>query len=213
MRLKDFEALRQAMRSRERDAALRRERERQAALQRERLAHERGTREQFVQAVGPVHALRPHGRADMARPRPLPHPRQRELDERAALAEALSDEVDVESLLLTDDGLSFRRPGIGVDVVARLRRGQWSIQRQIDLHGLTRDRARDALASFIRRATSDGLRCVRVVHGKGNGSPGGESVLKPSVRRWLVQKDEVLAFTHAGPADGGHGALLVLLRG
>ena len=94
---------------------------------------------------------------------------------------------------------------------ARLRRGQWTIQRQLDLHGLRRDAARDALAAFIRQAERDGLRCVRVVHGKGHGSPGREPVLKDKVKRWLVQKSQVIAFTQASAADGGHGALLVLL--
>jgi DNA-nicking Smr family endonuclease len=109
--------------------------------------------------------------------------------------------------------LSFRRDGIGADVPARLRRGQWTIQRQLDLHGLRRDAARDALAAFIRQAARDGMRCVRIVHGKGNGSPGREPVLKEKVKRWLVQKNQVIAFTQASAADGGHGALLVLLAG
>ena len=139
-------------------------------------------------------------------------PRQRQADEAQALAASLSDEVDVTTLLETDDALSFRREGIGPDVLARLRRGQWSIQRQLDLHGLTRDGAREALAQFIRQAERDGLRCVRVIHGKGNGSPGREPVLKGKVRAWLVQKTEVIAFTQASAADGGHGAVLVLLR-
>ena len=129
------------------------------------------------------------------------------------LAESLSDDFDPGTLLDTDDGLGFTREGIGHDVLARLRRGQWSIQRQVDLHGLTRDAAREALARFIRQAGRDGLRCVRVVHGKGNGSPGREPVLKGKVRTWLVQKQEVIAFAQASAADGGHGAVLVLLRG
>jgi DNA-nicking Smr family endonuclease len=78
---------------------------------------------------------------------------------------------------------------------------------------MTREVAREALAQFVRRAERDGLRCVRVVHGKGNGSPGREPVLKAKVRAWLVQKSEVIAFTQAPAPDGGHGALLVLLRG
>jgi len=69
-----------------------------------------------------------------------------------AMREALSDEVDVESLPLTDDGLSFRRPGIGPDVPARLRRGQWALQAEVDLHGLTREVAREALVAFVREA-------------------------------------------------------------
>jgi DNA-nicking Smr family endonuclease len=166
----------------------------------------------FARAVGQVQALPEHGRADLSPARPPPQARQRELDERAALREAMSDEVDVESLLLTDDGLSFRRPGLPADVVTRLRRGQWSIQSQIDLHGLRRDEAREALGAFVRQALRQGQRCVRVVHGKGHGSPGGEPVLKAKVQRWLAQCAEVIAFAQATGPQGGAGALVVLLE-
>ena len=108
--------------------------------------------------------------------------------------------------------MSYRRPGVGADVTRKLRRGDWSIQRQIDLHGLRRDDARDALGSFIREAHRHGIRCVRVVHGKGLGSPGKTPVLKGRVHSWLIQKSEVLAFVQARPADGGAGALVVLLK-
>jgi DNA-nicking Smr family endonuclease len=128
------------------------------------------------------------------------------------MREALSDEFDAETLLHTDEHLSFRRPGMGADVVRKLRAGTWSIQRQIDLHGLRRDDARDALGQFIREAHKDGIRCLRVVHGKGLGSPGKAPVLKGRVHSWLVQKSEVMAFVQARPVDGGAGALVVLLR-
>jgi DNA-nicking Smr family endonuclease len=101
---------------------------------------------------------------------------------------------------------------MGADVVRKLRAGTWSIQRQIDLHGLRRDDARDALGQFIREAHKDGIRCLRVVHGKGLGSPGKAPVLKGRVHSWLVQKSEVMAFVQARPVDGGAGALVVLLR-
>jgi len=175
-------------------------------------AAEDARREQFARAVGPVQRVDSSGRKLHARPAVPPHPRQREADEARALASTLSDDVDVSTLLETDAGLAFRREGISADVLARLRRGQWSIQRHLDLHGLTRDTAREALAGFIRQAARDGLRCVRVVHGKGNGSPGREPVLKAKVRGWLVQKSEVIAFAQASAPDGGHGAVLVLLR-
>ena len=156
--------------------------------------------------------LRHAVRAAVERPRPHPLPRQREKDEAAVLHEAISDEFDVETLLDTDDALSFRRHDIGPEVVRKLRRGAWAIQAQIDLHGLRRDQAREQLAAFLREADRHGLRCVRVVHGKGNGSPGKEPVLKSKVKSWLVQKREVIAFTQARASDGGHGALVVLLR-
>ena len=99
-----------------------------------------------------------------------------------------------------------------LDVLTRLRRGQWAIQAQIDLHGLRRDEAREQLGDFVRQALQRGQRCVRVVHGKGLGSPGREPVLKAKVQRWLAQRIEVIAFTQATAAEGGAGALIVLLE-
>jgi len=191
-----------------------REQEAQAAVAAQRAAQalrEQQTSNVFAEAVGAVQSLRDNGRAEVPRQRPEPHPHQRERDEREAMREALSDEVDVESLLLTDDGLSFRRPGIGADVPVRLRRGQWALQGELDLHGLTREEARERLAAFLREAHRRGQRCVRVVHGKGNGSPGRQPVLKDKVQRWLAQRGEVIAFAQASGAQGGAGALLVLL--
>jgi DNA-nicking Smr family endonuclease len=198
-----------------RDALARRDREAAEAAARERASRRtaEAQRQLFALTVGAVTPLPPSGLADIRLPRPAPEPRQREADERAALKEALSDEVDIESLLLTDDGLSFRRPGIGHDVVARLRRGHWSIQGQIDLHGLRRDEAREQLGAFVREATRRGQRCLRVVHGKGHGSPGKQPVLKAKVQRWLAQSDAVIAFAQASGPQGGAGALIVLLAG
>jgi DNA-nicking Smr family endonuclease len=182
---------------------------------RQRVEVQRHRREErlFELAVAGAQPLKDRGLAQIARPRPAPLPQQRALDEEAALREALSDEIDVDTLLDTDDSLSFRRAEIGPDVLRRLRRGQWTIQAEVDLHGLTRDDAREQLAGFVRDAVQRGLRCVRVVHGKGHGSPGKTPVLKGKVRGWLVQKHEVVAFTQARAAQGGAGALIVLLRG
>jgi DNA-nicking Smr family endonuclease len=166
----------------------------------------------FKAAVGKVQPMAPLDLADLKPTPPPPTPLQRERDAAAALQESLSDEVDVTTLLDTDEHLSFRRPGVGMDVVHKLRKGKWSIQRQIDLHGLRSDEARDALGSFIRESHKHGIRCVRVVHGKGLGSPGKAPVLKEKVHRWLVQKAEVVAFVQAPPMQGGAGALVVLLQ-
>lgn len=188
-----------------------------AEVERERLAAALRLAEQerrvFELSVGPVTPLRTTGRAVHARMQPAPEPRQREADERAVLLQALSDEIDVDTLLDTDETLSFRRDGISLEVVRKLRRGHWALQAQLDLHGLRRDAAREALGLFIHDSARRGLRCVRVVHGKGHGSPGREPVLKSRVRRWLVQKSEVLAFVQARASDGGAGALIVLLTG
>jgi DNA-nicking Smr family endonuclease len=188
-------------------------RQRQAAQARERRAREEHERQLFARSVGPVQPLRRLAAPPPDRlPRPAAIPRQRQRDEAAVLQEAISDEFDVESLLETDEALSFRRADIGPEVVRKLRRGVWAIQAELDLHGLRRDAAREALGVFMRQAERGGLRCVRVIHGKGNGSPGRAPVLKGKVKGWLVQRQEVIAFAQARAADGGHGALLVLLR-
>ncbi|MEF7612668.1 Smr/MutS family protein [Aquincola sp. MAHUQ-54] len=184
---------------------------REAAERRAEAARQERERHLFQRSVGEVTPLRDGGRVVLARPRPAPLPRQRELDEAAALRQALSDEFDVESLLETDEGLSFRRRHVGADVPRRLRRGQWAIQSQIDLHGLRRDEAREQLGAFLHEAQAAGHRCIRVVHGKGLGSPGRTPVLKGKVRAWLVQNQLVQAFVQARASEGGHGALVVLL--
>ncbi|MBX9818508.1 MAG: Smr/MutS family protein [Burkholderiaceae bacterium] len=166
----------------------------------------------FQAAIGKVKPLEPPQRAQLSPEPPKPIPKQQMLDDAAALQEALSDEVDVTTLLDTDDNLSFRRPGVGTDVTQKLRKGKWSIQKQIDLHGYRSDEAREALGAFIRESHKQGIRCVRVVHGKGLGSPGKAPVLKEKVHKWLVQKSEVVAFVQAQPAQGGAGALVVLLQ-
>ncbi|MBI3381949.1 MAG: Smr/MutS family protein, partial [Aquabacterium sp.] len=123
-----------------------------------------------------------------------------------------SDEFDVESLLETDESLSWRRPELGLDVVRKLRRGVWALQAELDLHGMRTDEAREQTSAFLREAQLKGLRCVRIVHGKGLGSPGRQPVLKDKVKRWLVQSDRVLAFVQARADEGGVGALVVLLQ-
>ena len=189
------------------------ERNRREAAERA-ASHERERRERelFASSVGPITPLAASGRTQLPATRPAPEPLQRRRDEAAALRETLSDEFDVESLLETDAALSYRRADIGADVVKKLRRGGWVIQGEVDLHGLRRDEARAALTAFMRDAERRGWRCVRVVHGKGHGSPGREPVLKHRVHGWLVQKAAVLAFTQARAAEGGSGALVVLLR-
>jgi DNA-nicking Smr family endonuclease len=204
-------ALKATLAQRARDQAAERERAAEAA-RREQAVREQFARE-IARTMGPVQRLPDSGRAAPVPAAIEPIPRQRIADEAQALASSLSDELDVSTLLDTDADLAFRREGVGSDVLSRLRRGHWSVQRHLDLHGMTRDVAREALAQFIRHAERDGLRCVRVVHGKGHGSPGREPVLKGKVRSWLVQKSEVIAFAQAPAPDGGHGAVLVLLRG
>jgi len=206
--LKSLSDLKQVQRS------LAEQREREAAsAAAEALARKQRLAEQdlFARAIGATQPLRKAAAVPLAPEPPPPIPVQQQLDDRRVLKESLSDEFDVGTLLDADDEMSFRRPGIGVEVTRKLRAGEWSIQRQLDLHGLRTDEAREALGAFIREAWKQGLRCVRVVHGKGLGSPGRQPVLKAKVQRWLIQKNETLAFVQAKPAEGGAGALLVLL--
>ena len=202
--LAELGAIRQALQEAQRAAA---EAER---LERERVARAKRERDLFALTVGVVTRQRETAIAPQ-RPKPPATARQRERDEAAVMLEAISDEFDVESLLDTDDALSFRRPDSGPEVVRKLRRGVWAIQAQLDLHGLRREEARERLNRFVFEARRSGLRCVRVIHGKGNNSPGREPVLKGKVKSWLVQKKDVIAFTQARASDGGTGALVVLL--
>jgi len=166
----------------------------------------------FRHAMGNVAPLRAPSRAMAQRVPPAPVPVQTQRDEEAVLREAISDDFDPEALLDADDSLSYHRAQLNGDIVRKLRRGAWTVQAQIDLHGLRRDEARAALQDFLRAADKRGLRCVRIIHGKGLGSVGREPVLKGKVRAWLVQKENVLAFCEARPHDGGEGAMLVLLQ-
>ena len=170
-------------------------------------------RELFLKSVGDVIPLDPKDRIEPVFIPPKPVPVQRLADESEALRASLSDEFSVESLLETDEALSYTREGVGHDVVKKLRRGHWIIQDQLDLHGMRRDEAREMIVSFLRQASLRGFRCVRIIHGKGLGSVNNEPVLKRLVHKWLVQRGDVMAFCQARPADGGSGAVVVLLKG
>ena len=168
-------------------------------------------------AFADVQRLPPANKARIARPRPAPIARQRLEDERDALemskygAEPAPHTWDIGQEHEAD--LTFLRPGLGTDILSKLRRGRWSVQGELDLHGLNTEESRDALADFLLEARTRGLRCVRVIHGKGLTSPNKEPVLKGKVRKWLAHWDDVLAYCEAPRHAGGGGAVLILLRG
>lgn len=188
--------------------------------QREKAEAERLAREKqaaieaniFRSSIGEVQVLKQPEKFQAIPKKPLPLPFKHIEDEQKALQESLSDEFDAGTLLESDENLSYTRIGVGIDVAKRLRKGEWVIQAQLDLHGMRRDQARDNLGEFLRKCLRSGFRCVRIIHGKGLGSINKEPVLKNKVRNWLIQKDEVIAFSQATAADGGSGALIVLLR-
>lgn len=146
---------------------------------------------------------------------PLPPaiPRQHLHDEQAALNESINDPDLLDLHLEGGDEAAWARPGVAPKVLRDLRRGRWAVQAHLDLHGLYRDAARQQVTLFIAECLQRDIRCVRIVHGKGLGSPGREPVLKKLTLGWLAQKQEVLAFCQARANDGGAGAVIVLLRG
>jgi len=168
------------------------------------------------QAFADVAPLPSRNRARIDKARPAPTPAKRLADEADALAASkFGTEPSPSSWEIGQEQeaqQTFLRPGLGPDVLVRLRRGHWSVQGELDLHHLTSDEAHDALADFLFDARGRGLRCVRVIHGKGLSSPNREPVLKSKVRRWLSHWDEVLAYCEAPRHGGGGGAVVVLLK-
>ena len=166
--------------------------------------------ELFRTSVGEVRPV-DNGRVLHRLARPAPRPRFRERDDQAVLRDMISDAFDPAELE-TGEELSFARDGLQHRLLKKLRRGQFAISAECDLHGLTVPEAREVLVRFLEAARGNHQRCVRVIHGKGHGSRQRIPVLKHKVNKWLRQRDEVLAFCSARPVDGGTGALYVLLK-
>ena len=164
----------------------------------------------FREAVGDVAPLKPHNRVEPWRQKPQPIPAKRHEDERAVIEElarlTLDDDAEIE------EDASYLRPGLPRDILRKLRRTHWVIQDHLDLHGLTGDEAVAETAVFLAEARRRGLRCVRIVHGKGLRSIGREPVLRKRIRKLLTRRDEVLAFVEPRNIHGGSGAVVVLLE-
>ena len=145
-------------------------------------------------------------------PKPKPIPQQFIRDERQALVDSLSDGYFPADELESGEELLYLREGQSPAVLSKLRRGHWVVQANLDLHGMISDEARATVAEFLAGCKKRGIRCVRIVHGKGLGSRNKEPILKNKVRHWLMQKDEVIAYAQARANDGGSGAVIVLLK-
>jgi DNA-nicking Smr family endonuclease len=163
----------------------------------------------FREAMSDVRPL-PARQASPLAPAPPPAARFARADEQQVLRESLLPPEDP-ALLDTGEELAFRRPWVRADVLKRLRRGQFAVGSEIDLHGLGRHAAHAALREFIGEAADRRLGCVRVIHGKGRRSGPRGPVLKHVVDHWLRRMNDVVAFASARPVDGGTGAVYVLL--
>lgn len=164
----------------------------------------------FRAAIGEVKPLRKVNAPAVERPRPKPRARMAEQDERQALGEfarLLREGTPLEA----GDTASYRRDTLPARMFQRLKRGQYSVQDELDLHGATMAQAETLLRQFLLEAHAHEHGCVRIIHGKGLQSDGGAPVLKNLVDRLLRQRNDVLAFHSAPAAQGGTGALLVLL--
>jgi DNA-nicking Smr family endonuclease len=166
-------------------------------------------KELFRQAVAGAKPLE-HDRHEPAAVAPGPRAAFRRADERAVLEESLQHQaadLDVES----GDEILYRREGVPEALLRDLRRGRFTIEDEIDLHGMVAAEARHAVRGFLAESVANHRACVRIIHGKGRGSGPRGPVLKKSVNLWLRKHDAVLAFCSARAPHGGTGAIYVLL--
>lgn len=162
----------------------------------------------FRQMVGEVKPIE-QNRVEEQPKKPKARPRQREADEREVVADLLSDHFDPE--LETGEEVHFLRPGLQKRVLRKLRRGQYAIEAELDLHGYRSEDARAIFSDFLGQCGASGQRCLRIIHGRAMHRSEGP-VLRPLVHSWLRQRGDVLAFCTAPPHDGGNGAVYVLIK-
>jgi DNA-nicking Smr family endonuclease len=167
-------------------------------------------RELFRQSVGEVVPVK-QDRVPSPLSRPAPVPAKTHADEQAVMTALALGDFEPEELH-SGDTIQFKRPGVQERVFQKLRRGQFSIEAELDLHGMTLDAARQALAQFLATARGERQRCVRIIHGKGRGSPDGRPIIKIRLQGWLQQRNEVLAYCSARARDGGTGAVYALIK-
>ena len=164
----------------------------------------------FADLLGEIKVLS-SDRVHRPKPKPRPVPQQTRQDNKRVMQELLVSPTEHEEMQ-PGDTLSYVQPGVQKQVFKKLKRGQYRIEAELDLHGMTKAQAQEALIEFIEQVRLEGLRCIRIIHGKGYGSSNKGPVIKPLVNRWLQRRAEVLAFCSARPVDGGTGAVYVLLK-
>ena len=164
----------------------------------------------FRKQVGDVHPVT-HDKIDFVKKKPKPYPIKGQEDEQQVIIDMMSDEFDSADIEAGDE-LNYAKPGIPPKTLRKLRRGQFAIHAELDLHGMTVPAAREALAIFLQNCHLENLRCIRIIHGKGLGSSPKGPVIKTMVNKWLQQREDILAFCSAIPVHGGTGAAYVLLK-
>lgn len=164
----------------------------------------------FREAVGEVRSVE-NDRIESDQRPTAPLLRNKQQDEKSVM-ESLLDELSEADLLETGEHLSYTQPGVQRSVLRKLKSGRYSLQSEIDLHGLTVNEARQELSDFLRAAQERRHLCIRVIHGKGRKQAERSPRLKPAVNQWLQRNKQVLAFCSARTNDGGTGAVYVLMR-
>lgn len=164
----------------------------------------------FRRAIAGAKPIKTETRVAPVSKKPRPKARFARADEEAALRESLEADFD-DMEAGSGEAMHFHRQSVGKRTLRKLARGKYAVQAEIDLHGMTVAEAKPRLADFIEYSARSGKTCVRVVHGKGLGSGDRGPTLKPSVNRWLRKWNYVLAFVSTRQADGGTGAIYVLL--
>ncbi|HZX69590.1 MAG TPA: Smr/MutS family protein [Rhodanobacter sp.] len=164
----------------------------------------------FREAIGEVQRLDPVA-PPPAPGKPAPHPHMLDADEAAVPGELLDMAFDP-AVLEVGEELSHLRDGYPPKLLRQLKRGQFSVQDDLDLHQMNAAAAQASIIDFLAAARRSGIRCVRIIHGKGLRSKAAGPVLKALTDRMLRRRDDVIAFASARPAMGGTGAVVVLLK-
>jgi len=168
----------------------------------------------FLNEVADVRPLKSEKRIETAKkrpsPRPIIHQHSTELEQQAGL-EMMSDPIDLRDAEI-GDVLFFARTGIQQKVQRKLRRGEFPIEDELDLHGYTVAEAKTAIQDFLYECKRQHIRYIRIIHGKGCRSEQKIPVLKTHVAYWLPQHNDVMAFSSAQAKDGGTGAIYVILK-
>jgi DNA-nicking Smr family endonuclease len=165
----------------------------------------------FAEAIGPVRRLAADDRVAESRPLPAPEPLQSLLDEARVPGELMHSAIDPAAIEVGEE-ISYLRDGLSPKLLRQLKRGHFSIADEIDLHQMNAAVARAVIKEFLDDNKRLGQLCVKIIHGKGLRSRAEGPVLKRMVDGMLRQRADVLAFASARPAEGGTGAVIVLLR-